>query len=201
MKSVVDLIRSESPEKRQQFIIDALMGAFGDLVKSVPNAIHGKFRKMAASAFAFYRGSAALFYSDMARDDEPFTDEKTGRVWIQGDLHAENFGTYMNSAGMFVFDINDFDESYVGPFTWDVKRLAASLALIGYQKALSDDEIRVMITTVARSYVKQVKQFSRHATTDDFALVVPNTSGKLQELLQQTRLRRRIILHKKNQGR
>ncbi len=194
MASVVDSIRSESPEKRQKFIIEALVGAFGDLLKTVPDAIRGKFRKMAASAFAFYRGSAALFYADMARDDEAFTDDKTSRIWIQGDLHAENFGTYMNSAGMFVFDVNDFDEAYVGPFTWDVKRLAASLALIGYQKALSDAEIREMIATAARSYVAQVKQFAKSAETSNFALVVANTSGKLTELLQQTRLSTRVSL-------
>lgn len=48
----------------------------------------------------------------------------------------------MNGQGVLVFDVNDFDEAYVAPFTWDVKRLAASLALIGYEKALSDAEIR-----------------------------------------------------------
>ena len=54
---------------------------------------------MAASPFAFYRGSAPLFYADVARLDDPWLDERTGRVWIHGDLHAENFGTYMDSAG------------------------------------------------------------------------------------------------------
>ncbi len=194
MASVIDLIRGESPEKRQKFIIEALVSAFGDLLKTVPDAIHGKFRKMAASAFAFYRGSAALFYADMARDHEAFTDEKTSRIWIQGDLHAENFGTYMNSAGMFVFDVNDFDEAYVGPFTWDLKRLTGSLALVGYQKALSDAEIREMISAMARSYVAQVKQFAQSAATNDFALMLANTSGKLHELLQQTRLSTRVSL-------
>ena len=99
---------------------------------------------MASTPFAFYRGSACMFYADVARDLDPFLNEKTSRVWIQGDLHAENFGTYLNSEGILVFDVNDFDEAYVGPFTWDMKRFAASLALIGYQKDLSDDEIRIV---------------------------------------------------------
>ena len=42
-------------------------------------------------------------------------DERTSRVWIQGDLHAENFGTYMDGDGVFIFDVNDFDEAYLGP--------------------------------------------------------------------------------------
>ena len=53
---------------------------------------------------------------------------------IQGDLHAENYGTYMNSQGKLVFDVNDFDEAYVGHYTWDLQRMAASLALLGFAR-------------------------------------------------------------------
>ncbi len=52
---------------------------------------------MAADPFAFYRGSACVFYADMGELDDRWADERTSRVWIHGDLHAENFGTYMNS--------------------------------------------------------------------------------------------------------
>ena len=54
----------------------------------------------------------------------------TSRVWIRGDLHAENFGTYLAGDGIFVFDVNDFDEAYLGHFTWDIKRMVASVALL-----------------------------------------------------------------------
>ena len=191
MATVIDQIRGEAPAKRQKQIVDVFVSCFSDLMSADPSAWRGKFRKMAGSAFAFYRGSAALFYSDMAHEDDPFSNEQTGRVWIQGDLHCENFGTYMNSRGVFVFDVNDFDEAYVGPFTWDVKRLAASLALLGYQKALSDDEIRQMIDTVARSYARQVEKFAHHKQTGDFALTLANTEGRLLQVLQQTRLQTR----------
>ena len=134
--------------------------AFGELAVRDAAAFRGKFRKMASSAFAFYRGSACLYYADVTRDGDPFAHGEGSRVWIQGDLHAANFGTYMNSAGRLVFDVNDFDEAYVGPFTWDVHRLAASLALLGYEKALSDDEITEMIQVVARSYAAQVERFA-----------------------------------------
>src|SRR3990170_1132013 len=65
------------------------------------------------------------------RLDDPWVDDATSRVWIQGDLHAENYGTYMDSAGVLVFDVNDFDEAYLGHFTWDLRRMAGSLALLG----------------------------------------------------------------------
>lgn len=111
-----------SAQERQNFILKSFTDNYSDLIAADPNAWRGKFRKMAETPLAFYRGSAALFYADISQDRDPFLNEKTSRVWIQGDLHAENFGTYMNSKGILVFDVNDFDEAYVAPFNWDVKR-------------------------------------------------------------------------------
>jgi uncharacterized protein (DUF2252 family) len=165
------------------------------MMQANPDAWRGKFRKMAATPFAFYRGSAALFFSDMMKlNDRSFLDEKTSRIWIHGDLHAENFGTYMNAEGVLVFDINDFDEAWVAPFTWDLKRLAASLTLIGYEKALSDGEIRQAIAHCVQSYVQQVAGFAEGKQTPEFALTIENTTGKLHELLLGTRLRSRIAM-------
>lgn len=195
MPPIIDQIRAERPEGRQQFIIEALQTYYGDLIRADPAAWRGRFRKMAATPYAFYRGSVGLFYADISRDDpDPFTDEKTSRVWIHGDMHAANYGTYMNSQGILVFDVNDFDEAYVGPYTWDIRRLVASLALLGYEKALSDAEIRAMITTWVRSYVDQVAHFAAAPHTATFALTLANLRGKLLELLQNQRVRTRWAL-------
>jgi uncharacterized protein (DUF2252 family) len=198
MPGVVDHIRGQKPAQRKQFIIDVFHEGFGELIRADPSAFRGKFRKMAATPFAFYRGSAVLFYADMAHDNDPFLDDKTSRVWIQGDLHAENFGTYMNSAGVLVFDVNDFDEAYVGPFTWDLKRLAASLALLGYQKALSDEEIRQMIEAVTRSYIEQVARFASGQQTGEFALTLTNTQGALLNVIRAARVNSRWQLLEAN---
>src|SRR3954451_22860445 len=111
---------------RERLIVDVLETAFADLMEADPHAFRVKFRKMAADPFAFYRGSACLFYADMAEVEDPWADDHTSRVWIHGDLHAENFGTYMNSDGRMVFDVNDFDEAYLGHFSWDLRRFVAS---------------------------------------------------------------------------
>jgi uncharacterized protein (DUF2252 family) len=198
MAGVVEHIRGQKPKQRQQFIVDTFTEGFGDLIRADPSAFRGKFRKMAATPFAFYRGSAVLFYADMAHEDDAFLDDKTSRVWIQGDLHAENFGTYMNSAGVLVFDVNDFDEAYVGPFTWDLKRLAASLALLGYQKALSDEEIRQMIEAVTRSYIEQVARFAGGGQTGEFALTLSNTQGALLDVIRSARVNSRWQLLEAN---
>ena len=149
MPVIADLAGSDS--ERQEHIVSVLVEAFEDLIERDPRAFRGKFRKMAADPFAFYRGSAPLFYSDACRLDDPWVDDATSRVWIQGDLHAENYGTYMDSAGVLVFDVNDFDEAYIGHYTWDLQRMAASLALLGFRKALSDKSIHTLIETYARA--------------------------------------------------
>ncbi|MEQ1744818.1 MAG: DUF2252 domain-containing protein [Saprospiraceae bacterium] len=189
--TIAQKIRQQVPEARQKFIVKSFEDNYADLLKKEPAAWRGKFRKMAETPFAFYRGSAPLFYADVSRDTDPFQNEKTSRVWIQGDLHAQNFGTYMNSKGVLVFDVNDFDESYPAPFTWDVKRLCASLALIGYQKALSDADIREIVAQAARSYAGQVARFATLTDGKSFALTLDNTTGPLLQVLRDARAKTR----------
>ncbi|MEU1039559.1 DUF2252 domain-containing protein [Streptomyces sp. NPDC005551] len=158
-----------SAEQRGEQILAVFDTAFGELLAADPAAFRVKFRKMAASAFAFYRGTAGLFYHDLDADKRggPYLDERTSRVWIHGDLHAENFGTYMDAQGRLIFNVNDFDEAYVGPFTWDLKRFAASVALIGYAKALSDEQITELVRVYAQAYRERIRALSTGAKSDE----------------------------------
>ena len=67
---------------RTDHIIDVLTAAFGGLAEADPVAVRRKYRKMAAEPFAFYRGSAPLFYADAAEREDHWADERTSRVWI-----------------------------------------------------------------------------------------------------------------------
>lgn len=194
MASVVELVRGRDPRERQKMIVDVLVDAFSELMAADPDAFRRKFRKMAADPFAFYRGSACLFYADMERDEDRWADTRTSRVWIQGDLHAENFGTYMDSEGVFVFDVNDFDEAYLGHFTWDVKRFAASLALLCWMKAISDADIARLIETYVRAYVQQVHYFVESDRDHAYSLRLETTEGAVREILLATRLNTRVDL-------
>ena len=180
--------------KRQQLIVEVLDGAFADLMKADPRAFRVKFRKMAADPFAFYRGSACLFYADMTTTEDDWADDRTGRVWIHGDLHAENFGTYMNSHGRMVFDVNDFDEAYIGHFSWDLRRFVASLALMGWQKAFPDETVRDLIGRYLRSYLGQVSHYNTISEDDDFALRLENTDGPVKDVLTKARTASRVAL-------
>ena len=166
-----------SPEERQARIVDVLVEAFSDLMGADPDAFRSKFRKMAANPFAFYRGSAPLFYADMNGAKDRWANERTGRVWIQGDLHAENFGTYMAGDGTFVFDVNDFDEAYLGHFTWDIKRMVASVALLGWTKAISDADLARLIEAYVRAYLEQVRYFVDNDRDHAYSLRLDTTSG------------------------
>ncbi|WP_026211961.1 DUF2252 domain-containing protein [Longispora albida] len=177
-------------------IVDVLTAEFGAGIAADPAAFRRKFRKMAASPFAFYRGSACLFYADLAEEDPSakYLNEQTSRVWIHGDLHAENFGSYMNAHGVYVFNVNDFDEAYVGPFTWDLMRFAASVALIGYAKALSDAAITGLVEGFAHSYLSELRALAAGGDDAIGSLTLDNTSGPLHEALQRARLRTRVSL-------
>ena len=179
---------------RQQLIIDVLEDAFAALMTADPKAFRGKFRKMAADPFAFYRGSACLFYADMTSRRDPWADERAGAVWIHGDLHAENFGTYMDSDGRLVFDVNDFDEAYIGHFSWDLRRFVASLALLGWQKALPPETIRSLVGSYLRAYVAQVTHYRDSDDDHDFALHLGNTEGPVHNTLVAARLSSRVAL-------
>ncbi|MFB7270197.1 DUF2252 domain-containing protein [Streptomyces sp. NPDC056244] len=185
-------------EQRGEEILAVFDTAFGELLAADPAAFQVKFRKMAASAFAFYRGTACLFYNDLERERRgagPFLDERTGRVWIHGDLHAENFGTYMDANGRLIFNVNDFDEAYIGPFTWDLKRFAASLALIGYTKALSDEQISGLVETYADAYRHRIHALATGAKDDEVPPFNLDTAqGPLLGALRSARSRTRFGL-------
>ncbi|MFJ6247575.1 MULTISPECIES: DUF2252 domain-containing protein [unclassified Streptomyces] len=175
--------------ERGEHILAVFGTAFGELLAADPAAFRVKFRKMAGSAFAFYRGTACLFYADLEQEAHggPYLDERTGRVWIHGDLHAENFGTYMDANGRLVFNVNDFDEAYVGPFTWDLKRLAASLALIGYAKALSDGQITGLVRICAAAYRERIHVLAAGGEDEAPGFTLETADGPLLAALRTAR--------------
>ncbi|MBC9731634.1 DUF2252 domain-containing protein [Nocardioides marmotae] len=187
-------------EARTQLIVDTLADAFAPLMEADPVAFRGKYRTMARDPHAFYRGSAGLFYADMTAErgqaiDDAWVDERSGRIWVHGDLHVENFGTYLSDDGRLVFDVNDFDEAYLGRWTWDLMRFAASLALVGWQKALPEQDVRDLVGRYVAGYLDQIEDY-RGAADDaaEFALHLDNTEGPVHHALVQARQRRRADL-------
>ncbi len=179
---------------RTTVIVDVLRNAFAPLMRAEPAAFRAKYRTMARDPHAFYRGTACLFYNDVTSETDDWSRHGAERIWIHGDLHVENFGTYLNSDGRLVFDINDFDEAYVGRFTWDLQRFAASLALVAWLKALPEEAIRKLIARYARSYLAQVNHYLATAGDDDFEIRLDNAHGPVLLALEEARAMRRADL-------
>ena len=98
----------------------------GQAASRVPELVPVRHGRMLVSAFTFYRGAALPMAADLAS-----TPSSGLRVQLCGDAHLSNFGAFASPERRLVFDVNDFDETLPGPFEWDVKRLAASLAVAG----------------------------------------------------------------------
>ena len=89
-----------------------------------PERLALKYRAMRATPFAFLRGTCHLFYDGLATASLP---ADAPLVWVCGDLHLENFGSYKGDNRLVYFDLNDFDEAALAPCTWDLARLLASV--------------------------------------------------------------------------
>jgi uncharacterized protein (DUF2252 family) len=121
----------------------------------VPELVPIRYGRMLVSPFSFYRGAALIQASDLA------TTPTSGlRAQLCGDAHLSNFGVFGSPERTMLFDLNDFDETLPGPFEWDVKRLAASVAVAGRERGYSAKERnRAVLATVA-SYRKAMAQFA-----------------------------------------
>ena len=89
-----------------------------------PERLRLKYQRMAGSAFAFMRGSCHLFYERLPLGG---VFKSAPPVWVCGDLHLENFGSYKGDNRLVYFDINDFDEAALAPASWELVRLLCSL--------------------------------------------------------------------------
>ena len=119
---------------------------------------HGR---MAASPFAFFRGGAAIMAADLA------TEPSSGLVaQLCGDAHAVNFGLYASPERRLLFDVNDFDETIPGPFEWDVKRLAASIAIVAHDSHFSPQEVQDTTRATVAAYRQAMRKFADRSTLD-----------------------------------
>jgi uncharacterized protein (DUF2252 family) len=106
---------------------------------------------MLANPFAFYRGAAAIMAYDLAQ-----TPATGLNLQICGDSHLLNFGGFATAERQLIFDINDFDETAIAPWEWDVKRLATSFVIAGRANGFSANNCREAAWLAAQSYHQTV---------------------------------------------
>lgn len=145
-----------------------------------------KYQKMLESPFRFFRGSAYLFYFDMTKISSIFHTPTLKPTWIQGDMHMDNFGAFQNEDGTIVFDVNDFDEGYVGSYLYDIIRMSVSIALYLEEQGVHRTAQETAIQHLLNSYMDQLKRFQRKQD-DPLTLVFTkeNTKGPAKKLLKK----------------
>ncbi|MGY3237529.1 MULTISPECIES: DUF2252 domain-containing protein [unclassified Bradyrhizobium] len=115
-----------------------------------------RYDRMRENPFAFFRGAAAIMASDLSILPISGTP-----VMACGDAHIKNFGVYASAERNLIFAINDYDEVYVGPWEWDLKRLAASAAVaarcLGGDKAICEEAARECV----RSYRERIYRYAQ----------------------------------------
>jgi hypothetical protein len=152
--------RSLAPlESQAEFTPDASRDPVGLLLEQektrVPELVPVRHGRMLVSPFTFYRGAALPMAADLA------TTPASGlRVQLCGDAHVSNFGAFASPERRLVFSVKDFDETLPGPFEWDVKRLAASLAVAGRDNGFAAKACRKIVLAGVERYRKAMQEFS-----------------------------------------
>jgi uncharacterized protein (DUF2252 family) len=121
----------------------------------LPDLVPLRAARMAASPFAFFRGSAAVMAADLARSAS--TDILVASC---GDAHVANFGFYASPQRSLVFDLNDFDEAAWAPWEWDLKRLVTSVVLAGAENDRDERVVRDAAAAAVRTYARAIDRLA-----------------------------------------
>jgi uncharacterized protein (DUF2252 family) len=139
----------------RSFSIDPIKLLEDSNIDRIAGLIAIRYQRMSESAFKFFRGSAII----QARDLE---HSPTSGINVQlcGDCHLMNFGGFASAERTMVFDINDFDETFPGPWEWDIKRLVVSLELaardLDFSKNVAENAVRAAVV----SYREHMLEFA-----------------------------------------
>lgn len=143
---------AELAESRRPRAVDVLAA---QAPTRVPELVPIRHERMMASPFAFFRGGAAVMAGDLAG-----TPDSGLHAWLCGDAHLSNFGMFASPERALLFDVNDFDETYPGPWEWDLKRLVASLVIAGRENDFTDRQNRKVVVAAVRRYRDAMATFA-----------------------------------------
>ena len=135
----------------------------GQDVGRIEKLIPIRYGRMLVSPFTFFRGSAILMATDLAH-----TPATGIEALLCGDAHLSNFGVFATPERRMVFDVNDFDEAFFGPWEWDLKRLAASAVIAGRDNGFSEKSCRQLAEETARAYSQALVLFAEMRTMDQW---------------------------------
>jgi len=148
------------PRSKSQDIIKLLEESDAD---RIPGLIPLKYQRMSVSPFTFFRGSAIVQARDLAK-----ANVSGITVRACGDCHLANFGGFASPERKLIFDINDFDETYPGPWEWDIKRLGASLILAARDRGFSKGNANDAVLAAAAAYRERMADSAKMTLLDRY---------------------------------
>lgn len=138
-----------------------------------------KFSKLADSLYSFFRGTCLLFYRDMAGEDSWMPT-----VLTLGDVHPENFGVMPSADNAPMFGVNDFDEAYYAPFTWDLKRGATGFMLAAADQGIGKKRRRKIVEHFVKGYIEGIESFARYENELDHQVRLDNAPKLVRKLIE-----------------
>lgn len=150
--------------------------------KRDPERLQRKYVAMRHDPFTFMRGTCHLFYE---RLPEPKWLGKAPPVWVCGDLHLENMGSYKGDNRLVYFDLNDFDEGALAPASWELVRLLTSVHMAAGSLHLSDAQADHLCRDFLDTYAAELRSGKARWVERDMA------TGMVGDLLQGLRGRLR----------
>ncbi|MCA9973924.1 MAG: DUF2252 family protein [Anaerolineales bacterium] len=186
---VVALPTMLSREQRRLYVRQTLREDHQFRIQNRPEGAQAKFEKLASAPFVFFRGTALLYYRDHAGSDAHLP-----QVFTIGDVHPENFGVMPNEDGAPFFGVNDFDEAYVAPFSYDVKRGAIGFFLIARQNDPSKKKARKVARAFVNGYLEALRAYAHGDREKWHEFRIDNSPEMIRELLTSARTRREDFL-------
>jgi uncharacterized protein (DUF2252 family) len=149
----------------------------------LPYLLKLKYKAMRDDKYRFYRAIPHILYEDIPSNS--FLHNSPD-VWLCGDLHLENLGSYKADNRLTYFGVNDFDECVLGPILIDMSRMLTSIMISADNLKLSQAEARLLCNAFVDNYFEKLGEgYIRE--------LEPETSrGVMKKFLEKVRDRKRI---------
>ncbi|SHN27120.1 DUF2252 domain-containing protein [Gracilibacillus kekensis] len=208
MRNIQSKVRETNRLLRQKSLHTILEQLDNQVMELTKKDRRKKYNKMKQDAYSFFRGSAYLFYYDLTKIPFSFHTKEEKSTWIMGDMHFDNFSSFQDEAGNLVFDVDDFDEGYLGSYLYDVLRMVVSIRLLAEQQGVTEqDDQDELVISFLNTYRKQIKKFAKreedptqlHFTRDNTKGPIKKTLEKLGERKDTHELHKQTILNEQRE--
>lgn len=150
-----------------------------------------KYKLMRQNSFSFFRGTAHIFFEDYTQLK---SIHDSSLVWICGDLHLANFGSYRGDNKEVYFDINDFDEAMIAPLSFDISRVLTSILVSAKSLKIQTKSINKVFSQFLETYISTITKekpatIERHTATGLFKKFLTKVENRKEKDFLKDRIK------------